>query len=277
MSFTFHKMHGLGNDFVVLDLRHQDVALDENLARRLSHRHTGIGCDQIMVLRPPEHATHLAAFEIWNADGTRAEQCGNGVRCLGRYLQLNGDAPVGPFALGGPASTIKIECLDDGMVRVDMGPPAFAPERVPIRLEPADGWYHLESGDQTYRIGAVSMANPHALLLVDDIDAADVARLGPAIGGHPVFPHGCNAGFAQIIDRGHIRLRVYERGGAGETSACGSGSCAAVCILRRAELVDFTVRVTQKGGSLIISWLGGEDSVIMTGPATHVYAGKYNE
>lgn len=119
------------------------------------------------------------------------------------------------------------------------------------------------------------MGNPHALLLVDDIEKADVAGLGPAIGDHPAFPEGCNAGFAQIVDRGHIRLRVYERGGAGETSACGSGSCAAVSILHRAGLVDFTVRVTQKGGSLIIKWPGGEDSVIMTGPATHVYTGKY--
>jgi len=275
MSFTFHKMHGLGNDFVVLDLRAQDVPLDANLARTLSDRHTGIGCDQIMVLRKPVDPGHLAAFEIWNADGSRAQQCGNGVRCLGRYLQLNGDAPAGPFELGGPASAIRIECLDDGKVRVDMGAPAFAPDKVPISLVPVDGWYQLETGGKAYRIGAVSMGNPHALLLVDDIERADVAGLGPAIGGHPAFPEGCNAGFAQIVDRGHIRLRVYERGGAGETSACGSGSCAAVSILHSAGLVDFTVRVTQKGGSLIIKWPGGEDSVIMTGPATHVYTGKY--
>lgn len=277
MAFTFHKMHGLGNDFVVLDLRRQTVPLDGNLARSLSDRHTGVGCDQIMVLREPANPAHLAAFEIWNADGSRAEQCGNGVRCLGRYLQLNGDAPAGPFELGGPASVIKIECLDDGMVRVDMGAPSFAPERVPIALEPVDGWYPLEVDGQILKIGAASMGNPHALLLVDDIDEADVAGLGPAIGGHPAFPQGCNAGFAQILDRGAIRLRVYERGGAGETSACGSGSCAAVSILHRSGLVDFTVRVTQKGGSLIISWPGGEDSVIMTGPAAHVYTGKYNE
>ena len=275
MSFTFHKMHGLGNDFVVLDLRRQDVALDGKLARALSDRHTGVGCDQIMVLREAADPAHLAAFEIWNADGTRAEQCGNGVRCLGRYLQLNGDAPAGPFELGGPASAIRIECLDDGMVRVDMGAPAFAPHRVPITLEPVDGWYSLETGGQVLKVGAVSMGNPHALLLIDDIDKADVAGLGPAIGSHPAFPRGCNAGFAQIVDRGTIRLRVYERGGAGETSACGSGSCAAASILRRAGLVDVTVRVIQKGGSLIIKWTGGEDSVIMTGPATHVYTGEF--
>jgi diaminopimelate epimerase len=275
MPFRFHKMHGLGNDFVVLDLRDQDLALDEDLAKTLSDRHTGVGCDQIMVLRPAADPAHLAAFEIWNADGSRAEQCGNGVRCLGRYLQLNGDAPAGPFQLGGPASVIRIECLEDGMVRVDMGAPDFSPDRVPVRLAAADGWYPLEIEREVYRVGAVSMGNPHALLLVDDIDAADVAGLGPAIGGHPAFPRGCNAGFAQIVDRGHIRLRVYERGGAGETSACGSGSCAAMSILRKAGLVDITVRVTQKGGSLIIAWTGGEDSVIMTGPATHVYTGIF--
>jgi len=164
--------------------------------------------------------------------------------------------------------------MDDGMVRVDMGAPAFSAQRVPVLLEPVDGWYHVEIERQTYRLGAVSMGNPHALLVVDDIDEADVAGLGPAIGSHPAFPEGCNAGFAQIVDRGNIRLRVFERGGAGETSACGSGSCAAASILHRAGLVDVTVRVTQKGGSLIITWTGGEDSVIMTGPAVHVYTGK---
>lgn len=276
MPFTFHKMHGLGNDFVVLDLRQQRVDLDEHLARHLADRHTGVGCDQIMVLRRPSDPKHLAAFEIWNADGSQAEQCGNGVRCLGRYLQLSGDAPPGPFELAGPAGVIRIECLDDGMVRVDMGAPKFEPGRVPVALEPANnGWYTLEVEGRQYRLGAVSMANPHSLVLVEDIDAVDVAALGAAIGRHPAFPQGCNAGFAQIVDRGHIRLRVYERGGAGETSACGSGSCAAVSILHRANLLDHTVRVSQKGGSLIISWTGGEDSVIMTGPATHVYKGIF--
>ncbi|MGA9573083.1 MAG: diaminopimelate epimerase [Lysobacterales bacterium] len=275
MPFTFHKMHGLGNDFVVLDLRRQDLALDESLARQLSNRHTGVGCDQVMVLRPPADERYLAAFEIWNADGSQAEQCGNGVRCLGRYLQLNGETPAGPFELAGPAGVIKIECLDNGLVRVDMGAPKFAPQRVPVLLEPADGWYTLEINRQPYKIGAVSMTNPHSLMVVDDIASVDVEALGAAIGRHPAFPQGCNAGFAQIVDRGNIRLRVYERGGAGETNACGSGSCAAVSILRRADLVDQTVNVTQRGGRLIIKWTGGDDSVIMTGPATHVYKGKF--
>jgi diaminopimelate epimerase len=273
--FTFHKMHGLGNDFVVLDLRQQDLPLDAKLARMLSNRHTGVGCDQIMVLRQPSDQQHLAAFEIWNADGTRAEQCGNGVRCLGRYLQLNGDTPAGPFELAGPAGVIRIECLDNGMVQVDMGAPVFAAQRVPVLLQPVGGWYPLEIDGQHYRLGAVSMGNPHALLVVDDIDNTDVAGLGATIGRHPAFPQGCNAGFAQIVDRGNIRLRVFERGGVGETSACGSGSCAAMSILRRADLLDITVRVNQKGGSLIITWTGGEDSVIMTGPATHVYKGIF--
>ncbi len=275
IPFTFHKMHGLGNDFVVLDLRQQDVPLDDKLARNLSNRHTGVGCDQIMVLRQPSDKRHLAAFEIWNADGTRAEQCGNGVRCLGRYLQMNGDTPAGPFELEGPAGVIKMECLANGMVRVDMGAPVFASQRVPILLKPVNGWYQLEIDRQHYTLGAVSMGNPHALMVVEDIETADVAGLGPVIGRHPVFPQGCNAGFAEIVDRGHIRLRVFERGGAGETSACGSGSCAAMSILRRADLVDETVNVTQRGGGLIITWTGGIDSVIMTGPATHVYKGKF--
>jgi diaminopimelate epimerase len=190
-------------------------------------------------------------------------------------LQLNGDSPPGPFELAGPAGVIKIECLDDGMVRVDMGAPKFEPNQVPVELAPVNGWYTLEVEGRQYKLGAVSMANPHSLMVVENIDTVDVSRLGAAIGKHPAFLQGCNAGFAQIIDRGHIFLRVYERGGAGETRACGSGSCAAVSILRRADLLDHTVRVTQKGGSLIIQWTGGEDSVIMTGPATHVYKGIF--
>lgn len=273
MPVTFHKMHGLGNDFVLLDLRHQEFPIDSLLAKQLSNRHTGIGCDQILVLRQPGNDQHLATIEFWNADGSRAEQCGNGVRCLGRYLQMRGETPAGPFKLAGQAGTVKIECLDDSMVRVEMGEPVFAAQRVPILLKPVDGWYPLEIDGQHYKLGAVSMGNPHSLLVVDDLDATDVTDLGTKFGLNPAFVEGCNAGFAEIVDRRNIRLRVYERG-AGETNACGSGACAAMSILRRADLVDQTVNVTQRGGRLIITWTGGKESVIMTGPATHVYEGN---
>jgi len=273
MALTFHKMHGLGNDFILLDLRHQDFSIDKMTATRLANRHTGIGCDQLLVLREPLNDQQLASYEVWNADGSRAEQCGNGVRCLGLYLRMCSETPTGRFSLGGPVNTVEIECLDDGMVRVDMGQPVFDPQRVPVLLKPVDGWYPLAIGQELYKLGAVSMGNPHTLMIVDDVDATDVARLGGAISTHPSFPQGCNAGFAQIIDRGTIRLRVYERGAA-ETRACGSGACAAMSILRSADLVNHTLNVTQRGGNLTISWTGGEKTVIMTGSATHVFEGK---
>ena len=273
MAVTFHKMHGLGNDFILLDLRHQDFPITKNVAKQLANRHTGIGCDQILILRKPSTDQHLASFEIWNADGSRAEQCGNGVRCLGLYLHERSETPAGRFLLGGPAGIVKIEYLGDGQVQVDMGQPIFEAHRIPVQLEAVDGWYPLEIDQKHYKLGAASMGNPHALMVVDDIDSTDVGRLGAAISSHSAFPQGCNAGFAEIVDRGNIRLRVYERGAA-ETRACGSGACAAMSILRKADLVDQTVKVTQAGGELIITWTGGEKSVIMEGPATHVYKGK---
>ena len=274
MTVTFQKMHGLGNDFVLLDLRQQDFVIDKERAKHLSNRHTGIGCDQILILRQPSSTRHLATFEIWNSDGSRAEQCGNGVRCLGRYLQMREETPTGQFELSGPAGVIKIECLDNNLVRVDMGQPVFEQQRIPVLLDPVDGWYPLQIDRNQYSLGAVSMGNPHALMVVDDLDSTDVAERGSAINLNRAFPQGCNAGFAEITDRQNIRQRVFERGAA-ETSACGSGACAAMSILRRVNLVDQTVNVTQKGGDLTIAWTGGADSVIMTGPATHVYEGIF--
>jgi diaminopimelate epimerase len=265
-------MHGLGNDFVLLDLRHQDFLISQSVATQLANRHTGIGCDQILVLRSPVNDQQLASFEVWNADGSRAEQCGNGVRCLGLYLHMRSDAPAGRLLLGGPVGSVEIECLDNAQVRVDMGRPVFEAHRVPVLLEAVDGWYKLEIDQQHYKLGAASMGNPHALIIVDDIDNTDVAGLGAAISSHSAFPQGCNAGFAEILDRGNIRLRVFERGAA-ETRACGSGACAAMSILRRADKTDKTVNVTQTGGNLIIKWSGETESVIMTGSATYVYEG----
>jgi diaminopimelate epimerase len=274
MTVKFHKMHGLGNDFILLDLRYQDFAINESIVRQLSDRHTGIGCDQVLILRKPSSDQHLANFEFWNSDGSRAEQCGNGVRCLGHYLQMRGETPAGRFSLAGIAGTVSIECLDENRVRVEMGEPVFEPWQVPVLLEPEDGWYSLKINQQHFRLGAVSMGNPHSLVVVDDINTTDVSGLGAAINVNRAFPQGCNAGFAQIMDRGNIRLRVFERGAA-ETNACGSGACAAVSILRRAGLVEKTVRVTQGGGDLTIEWTGGKDPVIMTGPATYVFKGKF--
>lgn len=274
MPVTFHKMHGLGNDFVLLDLRQQKFDINGTIAKKLSNRHTGVGCDQVLVLRDAHNTQHLAAFEVWNADGSRAEQCGNGVRCLGYYLHLNGEAPDDLFELSGPAGVIKIRCMADAMVQVDMGQPKFEPAHVPISLDPVDDWYPLEIDKQHYRLGAASMGNPHCLMLVDDLATTDVARLGAALSSNAAFPEGCNVGFVELQNRQNIRLRVFERGAA-ETNACGSGACSAMSILRRAGLVDKTVNVTQKGGDLTIAWTGGEDSVIMTGPAAYVFKGIF--
>lgn len=274
MPVTFHKMHGLGNDFILLDLRQQSFFIDETIAKQLSNRHTGIGCDQILILRQPPTEQHLAAFEIWNSDGSRAEQCGNGVRCLGHYLNMRAESPSGQFTLAGPAGVVKIKCLENTMVRVEMGTPVFDQKRVPVLLEPADGWYPLEIDRQHYKLGAVSMGNPHALMIVDSINTTDVAELGAAINLNPAFPQGCNVGFAEIVDRSNIRLRVFERGAA-ETNACGSGACAAMSILRRVNMVDQTVNVTQSGGDLTIEWKGREDPVVMSGSATYVFKGNF--
>ena len=274
MAVQFQKMHGLSNDFIVLDLRHQDFHIDASVAKHLANRRTGIGCDQILILRNPSSDRHLAAFEIWNSDGSRAEQCGNGVRCLGLYLHDRSETPTGQFLLDGPAGIVKIECLDNGLVRVDMGLPVFETSRIPLLLDPDDGWYSLPYNQQHIKLGAVSMGNPHALMVVEDLDTTDIRTLGTAISQHPAFPEGCNAGFAEIVDRKNIKLQVYERGAA-ETLACGSGACAAVAILRRADLTDETVNVTQAGGSLIIHWTRGENPVIMTGTASHVFKGNF--
>lgn len=274
MTVQFEKMHGLGNDFIVLDLRHQDFPIDARVAKKLANRRTGIGCDQVLILQKPSNDQHLAAFEIWNSDGSRAEQCGNGVRCLGLYLHDRSETPAGQFLLGGPVGTVKIECLNDGLVSVDMGQPVFETARIPLLQEPVNGWYDLPIDQQYISLGAVSIGNPHALMVVEDINTTDVEKLGTAISRHPAFPQGCNAGFAEIVDRKNIKLRVYERGAA-ETLACGSGACAAMVILRKADLTDETVNVTQAGGSLIINWTGGENPVIMTGTASHVFKGTF--
>ena len=270
----FHKMHGLSNDFVVLDLRHQSFDINPEVAVRLADRRHGVGCDQILILRQPALPHQQASFEIWNSDGSQAEQCGNGVRCLGLYLHMQDETVEGKATLAGPADEITINCMEDGMVQVDMGKPDFRAEAIPVNAEQVEGMYQLDSEYGKLALGAVSMGNPHALLVLEDIQSADLTGMGAFISRHPAFPAGCNAGFAQVINRDEIQLRVFERGAA-ETMACGSGACAAMVILRKACHVNETVRVTQAGGMLIISWLGENEPVMMTGPAEYVYKGIF--
>jgi len=272
VSLTFHKLHGAGNDFVLLDLREQSLALDAQRARELADRHTGIGCDQLLVLHPPRSADHIARFEIWNSDGSTAQQCGNGMRAIGIYLRRRGESPEGGVRLAGPAGEVHVQCLSGDQVRVDMGRPDLRPDRVPVDLVPENGWYHLEVGGQMLRFGAASMGNPHAVVPVDRLDDDLVLRAGPALSRHPAFPEGCNAGFALVETMDRVRLRVWERG-AGETRACGSGACAAAVVLQTLGLVGERVAVVQAGGMLIIEWRGGDHPVFMTGAAVHVFEG----
>jgi diaminopimelate epimerase len=273
MPVTFQKMHGAGNDFVLLDLRAQSMAIDSARAREIADRRTGVGCDQLLILKPAASADAVARFEVWNADGSRAEQCGNGVRCIGLYLARTGEVHKAEFRLEAPTTTVSLACLDNGQVRVDMGTPEFSPSRVPLDLEPVAGRYTLDLSGGEIQFGAVSMGNPHAVVLVEDLERTEVGRLGTELGSHPAFPEGCNVGFVQVLDRENVRLRVFERG-AGETQACGSGACAAVAVLAASGKLGTSTCVNQAGGRLIIGWHGGQTPVAMTGPAKHVFEGK---
>lgn len=280
-SVTFHKMHGAGNDFVLLDWRDSDRQLDSRQAALIADRRLGVGCDQILIVRNSAHPDCLAAYEIRNTDGSPAGQCGNGARCIALYLQMMG-ANAAQFTLDSPAGPIIVTACADGEFELDMGEPRFAADQVPINLSikelsVKDPVYELDSPFGALRFGAASMGNPHALLEVEDIDQAEVEAIGSYLCKHAVFPEGCNIGFAQVLDRGNIRLRVFERG-AGETLACGSGACAAVAILHQAHRVDETVQVFLPGGLLVIQWSAARGSatgsgVRMKGPAAYVFRG----
>jgi diaminopimelate epimerase len=275
VSFTFHKMHGAGNDFVLIDARGGAPPFDPAQAARIADRQRGVGCDQILVLRASRRADCLLRYEIWNADGSPAAQCGNGARCVGLFLERLGETGAAAFTLESPAGPVVLRRCADGEYEVGMGVPEFRPDRIPVDLPEQNGAYSLESPWGRLELGAVSMGNPHALLVVDDIADARIPELGAYIGGHAAFPDGCNAGFAQRVDRGRIRLRVVERG-AGETLACGSGACAAVAVLRRAGRLDERVEVVLPGGLLVIKWPGPGEPLSMKGPAVYVFRGTMN-
>lgn len=274
-SFVFHKMHGAGNDFVLLDLRDQSLDLDASLASFLADRHLGIGCDQILTLHQPKHVGSAVRYEILNADGSSAGQCGNGARCIALYLEMNGEGGSGLFVLESPSGEISITRCADGEYEVDMGEPAFESVLVPISMIPREGKYHLDSPWGYLEFGAASMGNPHALVTVAEIGSAPLSTVGEFIGRHEMFPEGCNVGFAEVVDRDTIHLRVHERG-AGETLACGSGACAAVAVLHQDNLVNDKVNVFLPGGHLVIEWSGPGAPVSMKGPADHVFRGTVN-
>ena len=288
MQIRFTKMQGAGNDFVVLDETAGRLGLTAAHYRFLADRRFGVGADQILTVRAaPEHAAEAVDFEyiIHNADGGEVEQCGNGARCFARYVRDKGLTHKDRIRVQTRSGVITPELAADGRVTVDMGRPQWDPAQVPFDthgLQPvAQGFGQkwpltlMQQGyDATVFIVAVSMGNPHAVQLVDDVDTAPVATTGPLIERHARFAQRVNAGFLQIVDRAHVRLRVFERG-TGETLACGTGACAAVAAGIRLGLLDSQVQVQTRGGGLTIGWSGADsDAVFMTGPATTVFEGQ---
>ncbi|HKJ16408.1 MAG TPA: diaminopimelate epimerase [Xanthomonadales bacterium] len=293
MPVQFHKMHGAGNDFVLLDYRESGDPPDSRLAAHLADRKLGVGCDQILVLESSTDKNCAAGYRVFNADGSSAGQCGNGVRCIALYLMLRGEFGPSDYAreetagtsalLEGPSGLVTVRLCDDGEFECDMGEPNFEPSEIPLNMiyarpapESQSGEILLEINGQEASVTTVSMGNPHAVSLVESTRSTPVEVNGPLISKHSAFPEGCNAGFAEIIDRDNIHLRVYERG-AGETLACGSGACAAVVALSRKKLVSPVVNVFLPGGHLVIKWNGPGHQVTMKGPAEHVFRGTLDE
>ena len=277
MKLKFSKMHGLGNDFVVIDGVRQKVELTPEQARFLADRHFGVGCDQLLLVEASEQPDVDFRYRIFNADGGEVEQCGNGARCFARFVHEAGLAYKREIRVATQKGVITPRLENNGQVTVDMGAPRFSPVEIPFISDKEQLSYPLEiEGDHattTLQISVVSMGNPHAVQVVANVDAAPVAEQGPLIQAHPRFPERVNAGFMQVLDRGHIRLRVFERG-AGETLACGTGACAAVVAGIRRGLLDSPVAVATRGGSLTIAWNGAGHSVLMTGPAVTVFTGE---
>jgi diaminopimelate epimerase len=271
----FSKMHGAGNDFVVIDLRDGATTLDAPLCRALGDRHMGVGCDQILTIEAPRSANAVASYRIWNSDGSHARQCGNGARCVAAWLLRDGTARGDAFDVDSPVDTHHVTRLADGRIRIAMGVPRFAPQDVPLHgFDTAQDEYVLEYDDTVFTFGAVSMGNPHAVIEVDDVALAPVETVGPLLQALHVFPDSTNVGFAQVESRDRVRLRVYERG-VGETLACGSGACAAAAVLMRRGRIDRNVTIALPGGELQVEWPRDDATVMMSGPAAFVFEGTF--
>ena len=279
MRIQFSKMHGLGNDFMVIDLVTQRMTLHPELIRRLGHRNFGIGFDQLLIVEAPERPDVDFKYRIFNADGSEVEQCGNGVRCFARFVHERHLTKKAKIKVETKSGVVEPEINSSGWVRVNMGEPRFLPEQIPFKVDnltplQPHGTYPVQVHDQTLELDVVNMGNPHAVMLVDDVLAAPVATIGPALESHDLFPQRVNVGFMQIINRGEVRLRVFERG-TGETLACGTGACAAAVSGIRRGLLDPEVKVYLAGGPLLIQWQPN-DVVWMTGPTATTFEGSFN-
>lgn len=273
MKLKFSKMHGLGNDFVVLDGVRQNISLTPEQLRYLADRNFGVGCDQILLVEKSSQPGVDFRYRIFNADGGEVEQCGNGARCFVRFVHENGLTDKREIRVETMRGTIAPRLEADGNVTVDMGLPRFSPHEIPFLHDDDVVIYNLDVADETLEISVVSMGNPHAVQVVDSVEQAPVGEHGPLIENHEKFPQRVNAGFMQVVDRHAIKLRVFERG-SGETLACGTGACAAVVAGIRRGLLDSPVRVTTRGGDLTIVWGGNDRPVLMTGPAVTVFTGE---
>ena len=273
MKLPFTKMHGLGNDFVVLDATERPLELTRAQLQAIADRHFGIGCDQILQVEAPHTPDTDFYYRIFNADGGEVEQCGNGARCFVRFVRDKGLTGKGAIRVGTKGGVITPQLTDDDQVTVDMGAPVFEPERIPFEATERAPTYRLEVNGRTIELSVLSMGNPHAVQLVADIESAPVARDGAAIESHPRFPQRVNAGFMQVVTRSAVRLRVFERG-AGETLACGTGACAAAVAGMQRGALDSHVTVHTRGGTLLIDWAGDGAPVLMTGPAVTVFEGE---
>ncbi|MFC6634047.1 diaminopimelate epimerase [Microbulbifer taiwanensis] len=273
MRLKFSKMHGLGNDFVMLDGISQRLKLSPEKIRQLADRHTGVGCDQVLVVESPRTPDADFRYRIYNADGGEVENCGNGARCFARFVRERRLTGKKQLLVETAAGMLQLNLLDDDRVSVDMGAPVLEPQQIPFAADIRAETYPLEVDGEVFTISAVSMGNPHAVLLVDDVDAAPVEELGPKVEHHQRFPQRVNVGFLQIESRARARLRVFERG-VGETRACGTGACAAMVVARLRDLVDDSLEIQLPGGILTIHWSGPGQPVTMTGPATTVYHGQ---
>jgi diaminopimelate epimerase len=272
MTISFTKMHGLGNDFIVIDAINQAVNLSNEQVRALANRRTGIGCDQLLLVEAASSPETDFRYRIFNADGGEVGQCGNGARCFMQFVHEQGLTAKNDIRVETASGILQLLRKPDGLITVDMGIPRLEPADIPFNAPSRASHYALKAGNTDIEIAAVSMGNPHAVVRVDDIESAPVNELGPLLEQHPRFPQRVNAGFMQIVDSGTIRLRVYERG-AGETPACGSGACAAVVAGRLWGQLNDTVKVVLNGGVLVVSWAGEGHPVMLTGPATTVYQG----
>jgi diaminopimelate epimerase len=275
MKLHFTKMHGAGNDFVVIDAVRAATQINEDQIRKIADRQTGVGCDQVLLIEPPKRPDADFEYRIFNADGSPAGQCGNGARCVGRFIHEQRLSAKSTITLQVGSDLRRLEFDEVGSVKAELGAPIFAPAQIPFSADEDATEHALSLANVTVMAGVVSLGNPHAVLLVDDVAATPVEKIGPMIQSLDVFPEGVNVGFMQVESNTHVKLRVFERG-AGETLACGSGACAAVIHGIRLGQLANKVTVSVPGGKLEVSWDNGVSSVWLAGPAETVFEGKLN-